>query len=73
MSINEYKQLFGTKKYVTSTGDTLPFIARKFYKEVSYKCLSILVMLNSRIDWDNLEAGVTIEYPEDISDINVVW
>lgn len=62
MTVEEAYQSYGAKVYVTSEGDSLPFLTRIIYKSDSDMWMNVLQVLNPHVNWLSLGAGEPILY-----------
>ena len=62
MTVKEAYQSYGSKRYITSEGENLAYIVRIIYNSDDDRYLRILEVLNPRVNWTSIPAGVSIQY-----------
>lgn len=74
MTIEEAYQTYGHLVYVTTEGDSLLWLCRRFYGSDLGYYRRILEVLNPRVNWLHLPVGVVIEYlPAEVVESNRLY
>lgn len=74
MTVEELANLYGTRQYHASIGDSLFKVAREIYGSYDDEYLQVLTTLNTKFDWTNIKAGDVILYIEkSYVDVDQIW